>query len=205
MEQLLTIKTTPISLKYDITPASFELNKPAKAQAHPTREQGGLEMKSEQIKMQMNSYNCRKYYGFKNNVDLSKDYAQKGKEGQQKGVSRIVSEGNQMANAFVNGNDKIISQLAFQNFSGKTVETIMAFIPGEKPDISWKGGNLDISYKPEKLRANWEIEKNKYKYIPGSFKITVEEYPSIDITYTGGPIYVPPSADPNYTPIDEKA
>ncbi len=204
MEQLLTIKTTPISLKYDITPASIELSQP-KAQAHPTREQGGLEMRSEQIKVQINSYNCRKYYGFKNTRDLTNDYAEKGKIKQQEGVSKIVSEGNQMADALAVENDKIISQLAYQNFSGKTVETVMTFIPGEKPDISWKGGTLDISYKPEKIRANWEIQKNKYKYIPGSFKVTVEQYPSIEITYTGSPIYVPPSADPNYKPIDEKA
>ena len=40
------------------------------------------------------------------------------------------------------------------------------------------------------------------EFIPGDIEFTVTQRPEVRIKYVGGPIYVPPSADPNYEPLD---
>ena len=36
----------------------------------------------------------------------------------------------------------------------------------------------------------------------GDIELTVTQRPEVIIKYIGGPIYVPPSSDPNYEPVD---
>ena len=43
------------------------------------------------------------------------------------------------------------------------------------------------------------------EFTPGDIQIEVTQQPDVIIKYVGGPLYVPPSSDPNYTPIDVKA
>ena len=42
-------------------------------------------------------------------------------------------------------------------------------------------------------------------FTPGDIEISVEQMPKVIIKYTGGPIYVPRSADPNYEAVDVQA
>ena len=39
----------------------------------------------------------------------------------------------------------------------------------------------------------------------GDIAFNVTQQPDVVIKYIGGPLYVPPSADPNYEPLDTKA
>jgi hypothetical protein len=41
--------------------------------------------------------------------------------------------------------------------------------------------------------------------MPPSTQITVKQKAEVIIKYIGGPLYVPPSADPDYEPVDVKA
>ena len=36
------------------------------------------------------------------------------------------------------------------------------------------------------------------EFTPGDIEISVTQQPDVIIKYVGGPLYVPPSADPNY-------
>ena len=38
------------------------------------------------------------------------------------------------------------------------------------------------------------------EFIPGNVELIVRDRPRVEIEYIGGPIYVPPSANPNYEP-----
>ena len=40
-----------------------------------------------------------------------------------------------------------------------------------------------------------------YEFIPGDIEMSITQQPDVLIEYVGGPIYVPPSADPNYVDV----
>lgn len=81
----------------------------------------------------------------------------------------------------------------------------MKWLPTTGPDISWDGGELNIRYEMDKLNFDWRMDNGNVEFIPGNIEFTVTQQPDVIIKYIGGPVYVPPSADPDYVPLDEKA
>jgi len=65
--------------------------------------------------------------------------------------------------------------------------------------------SMQIRYEMDKLNFDWKFDKGEFKFTPGDIEISVEQRPDVVIKYVGGPIYVPRSSDPNYTPVDVKA
>ena len=81
----------------------------------------------------------------------------------------------------------------------------MDFIPKEGPEITWDPGEMNIRYEMDKLNFDWRVSQAKFEFTPGDIEISVKQKPEVIIKYIGGPLYVPPSADPNYEPVDVKA
>ena len=73
------------------------------------------------------------------------------------------------------------------------------------PDISWTGGEMSIRYEMDKLNFDWRMNQMQFTFVPGDIEFKVTQQPDVVIKYIGGPLYVPPSADPNYEPLDTKA
>jgi hypothetical protein len=59
-----------------------------------------------------------------------------------------------------------------------------------------------MNFEMDKLNFDWNIERPQINFIPGSIEFIVKEYPSVEINYIGTPIFVPPSANPDYKEID---
>ena len=49
------------------------------------------------------------------------------------------------------------------------------------------------------------MNQMQFTFVPGDIEFKVTQQPDVVIKYIGGPLYVPPSADPNYEPLDTKA
>ena len=81
----------------------------------------------------------------------------------------------------------------------------LTFMPSVPPEIDWDPGELSIRYEMDKLNFDWRVNQNEFKFIPGDIEITVKQKPEVIIKYIGGPLYVPPSADPDYEPVDVQA
>jgi len=64
---------------------------------------------------------------------------------------------------------------------------------------------MNIRYEMDKLNFDWKIGGGSFEFTPGDIELTVTQRPEVIIKYIGGPIYVPPSADPNYEPVDVRA
>ena len=71
--------------------------------------------------------------------------------------------------------------------------------------MAWEGGEMSIRYEMDKMNFDWRMNQMQFEFIPGDIEISVEQKPDVLIKYVGGPLYVPPSADPNYKPADVKA
>ena len=76
------------------------------------------------------------------------------------------------------------------------------FLPDPGAEITWDAGEMNIRYEMDKLNIDWRMNEGSFEFIPGDIEFTVTQRPDVVIKYLGGPIYVPPSSDPNYEPVD---
>ena len=65
--------------------------------------------------------------------------------------------------------------------------------------------DLTIRYQMDKMNFDMKVANGNFEFVPGNISIEITQYPGVQIEYVGGPIYVPPSADPNYESVDVKA
>ena len=200
---LLEITTVPIKVEINITKGSFtnpRVNNPDKVFKMDIQTKNGkLEIHSEPQKINIDTYAARSSmgYGNYNNADLIKTQAQKGIKLAYDGTARVVNQGNQLARGAT------ASEIAAQNArAGQTIQTIMDFIPKTGADITFDKGVLNINVEASDVNIDWEnAAAMPYEFTPGRVEFSVAQMPSVEIEYTGGPIYVPASSDPNYEPI----
>ncbi len=195
---LLQITTIPISIEIKITNAKYEFPKDRQPKVNITTTNGGYVMKADPLRVNIDTYEARKSlgYGNMNDADMLAKKAQEGWSIAYQGTAKVASEGDQLARGMT------ASELAIQNArAGATVETIMEFLPKEGADITFDGGKLSIDYQMGDQEIDWDImSRLPMEFIPGSVEFVVRDKPRVEIEYLGEPIYVPPSANPNYQP-----
>ena len=200
---LLEITTVPIKVEINITKGSFtnpRVNNPDKAFKMDIQTKNGkLEIHSEPQKINIDTYAARSSmgYGNYNNADLIKTSAEKGIRLAYDGTAKIVNQGNQRERGANS------AESAAQNArAGQTIQTIMDFIPKAGADITFDKGVLNINVEASDVNIDWEnAAAMPYEFTPGKVEFSVAQMPSVEIEYTGGPIYVPASSDPNYEPV----
>ena len=79
------------------------------------------------------------------------------------------------------------------------------YLPSVPPEITWDPGEMHIRYEMDKLNFDWRVNQPEFEFTPGDIEMSVTQRPDVIIKYVGGPLYVPPSSDPNYEPIDVEA
>lgn len=195
---LLQITTIPISIEIKVTNAKLEFPEDRQPKVQITNTDGGYVMKADPIKVNIDTYEARKSlgYGNMNDADMMSQKAQEGFSLAFQGTARVASEGNQLARGMS------ASEIAIQKArAGATVETIMEFLPKEGADITFDGGTLSIDYQMGDQEIDWEVMSQlPMEFVPGSVELIVRDRPRVEIEYTGGPIYFPASANPEYKP-----
>lgn len=194
MEQLLRISSTPISVEIEINRARLNYQSEFPKVSVTREDGGGLKMKADPIKINIDSFETRQSIGLKSNDTLIKEFADKGIKVAYQAIAQIAEEGDSLADP----NGMTPAQIAASKIS-KSIETVLDFLPKEGPKITWDGGKLSIEYQMDKLDMNWDTNTDmQFEFVPGKIEFSVKQLPSVDIEYIGGPIYVPPSADPEY-------
>jgi hypothetical protein len=215
MANLIEIKRIPIDIEIKITRARLERNEevrhkndsptavvnpgnrtvtaqPAVVNVTPQEQQDTFEYEHSQGQAQqfaMLSY--KGYAGLKEGSQID------GKVGTAAGLG-TESEEQGMVNP-----QKIKADMA-----SKPIESLLTHLPKKHSSnpVSWSNGKLNVEYQ---LDDNGEVvdwsapfEKD-WVFVPGKIEIDIKQYPRLEIEYTGGPIYFPRSADPNYVPPEE--
>lgn len=98
-----------------------------------------------------------------------------------------------------------ISQIMKQRTQAPTGEFELGFLPNAPVDINYQAPDLTINYEMDKLNFDLKIANGNFEFIPGDIEMSITQHPNVMIEYVGGPIYVPPSSDPNHEPIDVRA
>ena len=202
MEQLLELNTTNIQLEMHVTPAKLQYSSPRPSYTM-ARDAGGLQISSKPARLSIDTYEARSSMGFKTALDAGRQFAQKSFQSCKDGITSIMQEGRTLMN-IQNKQDNAIGQLAYDRvLSSMQTDMQIAFLPSVPANISWEPYDLNIRYEMDKLNFDWHTSDSpNMEYTPAKIECLVKEYPRLDVEYIGGPIYAPPSADPDYVPLD---
>ncbi len=203
MFPLIEIKTIPIEIKMSTKNAQLEYTR-GTAEMEVSRDpKGGLNIKSRPIKLKLDSFEARNSIRptAMRSVEQS---AQKGQQAAYQATATYAQQGKLLLNAKVG--EELVTRFAREAMQQPTGLNVgLEFLPSTGVEIQWEAGDMQIQYEMDKLNFDWKIDKGEFKFTPGDIEISVEQQPDVVIKYVGGPIYVPPSADPNYKPVDVKA
>lgn len=201
MQPLIEIQTIPIEIQMKVTDARLEYAR-GTARMEITRNQGGLQIRSEPIQVNIDTFEARNTI-VPTTVRSIEQSAQSGRQAAYQATATISREGRMMMEAKVDG--EVIPNLARQAMLERPANLNIQFLPSVGPEISWSGGELSVQYEMDKLNFDWRMEQMQFTFVPGDIEFTMAQRPDVLIKYVGGPLYVPPSADPNYEPVDVQA
>ena len=202
MKPLIEITTVPIQIEMRTTNAKLEYAR-GTAEMEVSRDQGGLSIKSRPIRVNIDTFEAR------NSITptLARRIAQDADKGQQaayEATATFARQGQLLLKT--RGGEELFTQFAEEAMM-KDVKTNagIEFIPKVPPEITWDPGEMSIRYEMDKLNFDWKFNQGDFEFTPGDIEFTMTQRPEVIIKYIGGPIYVPPSSDPNYEPVDVKA
>lgn len=204
MKQLLQITTVPIDYEIKIQNAQVERHRD-RAELEISREKGGgFQIENTPSKLRMDTFEIRNEIYPTTPTSISQA-ADKGRQAADSATAKWASENYVMMNAKM-GEDAI-GQIVEQDFMNnlKTGEFEMGFIPSARPNIQWTEPDITMRYEMDKLNFNLKIDKGDFQFIPGDVTLEINQMPDVNIEYIGGPMYVPPSADPSHQGVDVKA
>lgn len=198
MEPLIEITTVPIEIQMKVTDAQLEYHR-GTAQMEIRRDKGGLQIQSQPIKVRMDTFEARSSIT-PTTIQSIQQQAQRGKQGAYHATAVLAQQGRMMMEAKMDQN--VIGEIARQETMPEMKQVNLDFLPSTGPNISWEGGDISIRYEMDKLNFDWRIQKNSFTFIPGDIEFTMTQRPDVIVKYIGGPIYVPPSSDPEYEPLN---
>ncbi len=201
MKPLIEIKTVPITFEFKRTEAQFKPEETT-AELEMHKDKGSLQIKSRPIKLNIDTFETKKSAGNGSVFDSVKSYAAAGREAAYQATARYGQEGNILMD--VELNDEAFQQIADLRLGNNEHKTPnIKWIPDTPPDIKWEPGDLTIKYEMDKINFDFKQHTTPLKFIPGDIEFIMTQRPEVIITYVGGPLYVPPSADPGYVETEE--
>ena len=198
MYPLIEIKTVPIEIQMKVTHAHLEYAR-GTAQVEISRDKKGLSIRSQPIQVNIDTFDSRNSV-VPTTATSIRQQAQAGVQAAYQATAVLAREGRMMMEARID--QDVIPQLARQQNIGQPANVNIDFLPGTGPDIGWDGGELSIRYEMDKLNFDWRMEQMSFTFVPGDIEFTMTQRPDVIIKYVGGPLYVPPSTDPDYEPVD---
>lgn len=203
MYPLIEIKTVPIEIEMKTTPAQLKYTR-ASAEVEISRSKGGLSIKSRPIRVKLDTFEAR------NSITPTamrsiQQSAQRGQQAAYEATATYARNGKIFMNAKI-GEEKITQLAQESQMRDYKANVNIQFLPSVGPEISWDVGEMNIRYQMDKLNFDWKLNGGNFEFVPGDIEFSVTQMPDVIIKYVGGPIYVPPSSDPNYEPeVDTEA
>ncbi len=202
MNQLIEIKTVPIEIEMKVSSAKLEYTR-SSAELEISRDKGGLNIKSRLIRLNMDTFEMRNSTAPSPAQNIEQ-YTQKGRQAAYEANAVYARQGGLLLKAKI-GEDLPPQYPKAAPSPDINAQPGPAFLPSVGQGISWDAGEMYIKFEMDKLNFEWQINASEFKFTPGDIEISVKQQPDVIIKYIGGPLYVPPSADPNYEPVDVKA
>lgn len=176
---MLKINTIRPQIQINITKGQIGIRQPKGEQSiHTTMPK--VKIESEKPKVIIDQYQCFAESGLKNYLDLTKEAARLGYQKVLEGITRIVEDGNRMAQ-IENGMPPAIPELAEKN-AWEELDYNIDVIPKSRPKIDVKG-SLKIDWELGKANIDYKINKPIINFQRGKVEVYLKQKPSIDIRY----------------------
>lgn len=196
---LIEIKSVPIQLEMKVTDAKLEYSR-GTVDMTVSRDKGGLRIQSSPIRVNLDTFEARNSV-FPTTATQIRQNAAAGKQAAYEATATYARQGQLLLQARIGQN--LESQFAEESQTKNLKANVgIQFLPTQGADISWDGGQMSIRYEMDKLNFDWRTEQGDIQFIPGDIEFSVTQQPDVVIKYVGGPLYVPPSADPDYESVD---
>lgn len=199
---LIEIKSVPIEIEMRVTAAKLEYSR-STVDLELTRDKGGLSIKSKPIRVNLDTFEARNSI-FPTLATHIKNSAEAGKQAAYEATATYAKQGKLLLQAKI-GEEMVTKFAADLQTRDLKTNVGIQFLPTQGPEITWDKGELNIRYEMDKMNFDWRNQHGEFEFTPGDIQISVTQMPDIIIKYVGGALYVPPSADPDYQPIDVKA
>ena len=203
MNQLIEITNVPIEIEMKTSHARLEYAR-ASVDLEISRNKGGLSIKSRPIRLNMDTFEMRSSVT-PTPAQTIQQTAQAGKQAAYEATATYAQQGELLLTAKVGGGDPLAQYAVTALSPDINAQPGVKFIPTTGPDIDWDPAELNIRFEMDKLNFDWRLNQAQFEFVPGDIEITVKQQAEVIIKYIGGPLYVPPSADPNYEPLDVQA
>ena len=218
MTPLIEIQTVPIEIKMTTKHATMEYTRGTAEMEISRSDSGGTDVRTRAIKVQMDKFEPRAGARAPRMPQNTQNQVQPAQNRQTAYAvtGTTARHGEILVNAKV-GQD-VLGQFGMGDTMRDVPEALQTQAQGQQPqasayeDPSGQGGDyeleeasMEIRYEMDKMNFDWKLEQGEFKFTPGDIEFSVEQRPDVVIKYIGGPIYVPPSADPDYEPVDVKA
>ena len=199
---LIELKSVPIEIEMKITDAKLEYKR-GTVDMQVSRNEGGLQIKSSPIRLNLDTFEARNSVMPTVATRIQRS-AEAGQQAAYSATATYARQGQLLLQARVG--QELVTQFAAeaQNKDLKTNVGIQ-FLPTTGPEISWDKGEINIRYEMDKMNFDWRTQNGDIQFTPGDIEISVTQQPDLIIKYVGGVLYVPPSSDPNYEPVDVQA
>lgn len=202
MYPLIEIKSVPIELQFKTKSASLDYTRGTVEMEISRSEQGGVDVKSRPIQVKLDTFEQRGgKFAAANAVAAQQQPAQ----AQYQATSAYAEEGQIQLSARIGNSIPQAAPIQSASGGGSGYVAPENLNPTTGVNVKWEDGAMQIRYAMDKLNFDWKIDRGEFKFTPGDIEISIAQKPSLTIKYTGGPIYVPRSADPNYQPVDVNA
>ena len=201
MGPLIRITTVPISFEFKVNNARLEKSS-GTAELNLTRDKGGLRIQSNNIKLSLDTFEARSSVS-PTAIRSIEQSAEEGKSAAYEAIARYTNEGTILMDAKLNG--KALDQIFANRAQLPTGEFTVGFTPSTGAEISWSDPDISIQYEMDKLNFEFKLANGDFEFIPGNIEVSITQYPDVQIEYIGKPLYVPPSADPDYVEFSAKA
>lgn len=195
MLPLIEITTVPIEIEMKVTDAKLEYAR-GTADLEISRNNGGLHIKSRPIRLNVDTFEARNSIVPTTARAISQS-AQRGTQAAYEATAAYAQQGKLLLSAKI-GED-MISQIAAQSQAANVQTNVgIQFLPTVGAELNWDPGDMQIRFEMDKLNFDWRMNNPSFEFTPGDIQISVTQMPDVQIKYVGGPLYVPPSSDPNY-------
>ncbi len=195
MFPLIEITTVPIEIEMKVTDAKLEYAR-GTADLEISRNDGGLHIKSRPIRLNVDTFEARNSIHPTTATAISQA-ADRGVQASYEATAAYARQGKLLLSAKV-GEDMIAQIAAQQQMSNVQTNVGIEFLPTVGANLNWDAGDMQIRFEMDKLNFDWRMNQTTFEFTPGDIQISVTQMPEVQIKYVGGPLYVPPSADPNY-------
>ena len=202
MSPLIEIKNVPIEIEMKISHAELKYTR-GTADLEISKDPGkGMQIKSKPIKVNMDTFQSQ---GFvvpaANTAAASVSHQEKQRTYRQATASHAQQSHDLLLNAKLD--QQVLGHLAMDHSSAIPQENNLESVLSNSAETS--DAEMNIRFEMDKLNFDMRLSAQEFEFTPGDIEFTVSQRPEVIITYVGGPIYVPPSSDPDYEPVDVQA